>query len=204
MPSAPASGSGTTACACSRPSAPRTHALDGCTEAPTYISWDAKGRYIDEVPFAPITSTDRSRMFCITRQQLLSAILGAAERAGVEIVTGSTAAGALTGRHSDHRGRARVAGRPGNRRGRDQLQGARFAGPPEEPQASRGRRHPRPRAARAGLRRHRRGPHHPRVVERLPPGALHAVHARCLLSGVHHARARYRGVAAALAEGTLD
>ena len=26
-------------------------ALDGCTEAPTYISWDAKGRYIDEVPF---------------------------------------------------------------------------------------------------------------------------------------------------------
>ena len=66
-------------------------ALDGCTEAPTYISWDAKGRYIDEVPFAPITSIDRSRMFCITRQQLLSAILGAAERAGVEIVTGSTA-----------------------------------------------------------------------------------------------------------------
>ena len=69
-------------------------ALDGCTEAPTYISWDVKGRYIDEVPFAPITSTDRSRMFCITRQQLLSAILGAAERAGVEIVTGSTATSA--------------------------------------------------------------------------------------------------------------
>ncbi|MDD9993662.1 MAG: NAD(P)/FAD-dependent oxidoreductase, partial [Rhodospirillales bacterium] len=69
-------------------------ALEGCTEAPTYISWDAKGRYIDEVPFAPISSTDRSRMFCITRQQLLSAILGAAERAGVEIVTGSTAAAA--------------------------------------------------------------------------------------------------------------
>ena len=70
------------------------HALDGCTEAPTYISWDARGRYIDEVPFAPITSTDRSRMFCITRQQLLSAILGAVERAGVEIVTSSTATGA--------------------------------------------------------------------------------------------------------------
>ena len=69
-------------------------ALEGCTEAPTYISRDAKGRYIDEVPFAPITSTDRSRMFCITRQQLLSAILGAAERAGVEIVTESTATGA--------------------------------------------------------------------------------------------------------------
>ena len=69
-------------------------ALEGCTEAPTYISRDAKGRFIDEVPFAPITSTDRSRMFCITRQQLLSAILSAAERAGVEIVTESTATGA--------------------------------------------------------------------------------------------------------------
>ena len=69
-------------------------ALEGCTEAPTYISRDAKGRFIDEVPFAPITSTDQSRMFCITRQQLLSAILGAAERAGVEIVTESTATGA--------------------------------------------------------------------------------------------------------------
>ena len=40
-------------------------ALEDCTEAPTYISRDAKGRFIDEVPFAPITSTDRSRMFCI-------------------------------------------------------------------------------------------------------------------------------------------
>ena len=69
-------------------------ALEDCTEAPTYISRDAKGRFIDEVPFAPITSTDRSRMFCITRQQLLSAILGAAERAGVEIITESTVTGA--------------------------------------------------------------------------------------------------------------
>ena len=69
-------------------------ALEDCTEAPTYISRDAKGRFIDEVPFAPITSTDRSRMFCITRQQLLSAILGAAQRAGVETVTDSTATGA--------------------------------------------------------------------------------------------------------------
>ena len=69
-------------------------ALEGCTEAPTYISRDARGRFIDEMPFAPVTSTDRSRMFCITRQQLLSAMLGAAERAGVEIVTSSTATGA--------------------------------------------------------------------------------------------------------------
>ena len=69
-------------------------ALEGCTEAPTYISRDARGRYIDEVPFAPITSTDRSRMFCITRQQLLAAILGAAQRAGVEIITSSQATGA--------------------------------------------------------------------------------------------------------------
>ncbi len=69
-------------------------ALDGCTEAPSYISWDAKGRFIDEVPFAPLTSTHQSRMFCITRQQLLSAMLHAAERAGVEIVTGSTAVAA--------------------------------------------------------------------------------------------------------------
>ena len=92
-PSAPASGSGTTACGCSRPIGAADDALQDCTEAPTYISRDAKGRYIDEMPFAPITSTDRSRMFCITRQQLLSAILGAAERAGVEIVTSSTATG---------------------------------------------------------------------------------------------------------------
>ena len=69
-------------------------ALAGCNEAPTYVSRDAKGRFIDEVPFAPITSTDHSRMFCITRQQLLSAILGAAERSGVEIVTSSKAVGA--------------------------------------------------------------------------------------------------------------
>lgn len=69
-------------------------ALDGCTEAPTYISWDAKGRYIDEVPFAPIDSQDKSRMFCITRQQLLSAMLNAAQRAGVKVVTSSQAVAA--------------------------------------------------------------------------------------------------------------
>lgn len=69
-------------------------ALAGCTEAPSYVSRDARGRFIDEVPFAPVTSTDRSRMFCTTRQQLLGAMLGAAQRAGVEIVTGSTAVAA--------------------------------------------------------------------------------------------------------------
>ena len=69
-------------------------ALESCTGAPSYISRDAKGRFIDEIPFAPVTSTDRSRMFCITRQQLLSAMRGAAERSGVEIVTGSTAVAA--------------------------------------------------------------------------------------------------------------
>jgi 2-polyprenyl-6-methoxyphenol hydroxylase-like FAD-dependent oxidoreductase len=69
-------------------------ALDGCTDVPSYISWDANGRFIDEVPFAPVTSTDQSRMFCITRQQLLSAMLHAAERAGVEIITSSTAVAA--------------------------------------------------------------------------------------------------------------
>ncbi len=69
-------------------------ALAGCTEAPRYVSRDAKGRFIDEVPFAPITSTDRSRMFCITRQQLLGAMRAAADRAGVEILTGSAAVAA--------------------------------------------------------------------------------------------------------------
>lgn len=69
-------------------------ALDGCTEAPAYVSWDSKGRFIDEVPFAPIDSRDKSRMFCITRQQLLMAMLHAAERSGVEIVTSSQAVGA--------------------------------------------------------------------------------------------------------------
>ena len=91
-------------------------ALEGCTEAPTYISRDARGRFIDEVPFAPVTSTERSRMFCITRQQLLSAMLGAAERAGVEIVTSSTAQAPVpTARCSPRTGA--MAGGPGHRYG---------------------------------------------------------------------------------------
>ena len=168
-------------------------ALEGCTEAPTYISRDAKGRYIDEVPFAPITSKDQSRMFCITRQQLLAAILGAAAARGRGNHHQLAGDRRTAGGRAHHRGRARVAGGPGHRRRWDQLQRAGLAGPAEEPQAPRGRRHPRARAARAGLCRHRGRPHHPRVVERLSPGALHALQPRCVLLLLHHARAGQGG-----------
>lgn len=62
-------------------------ALIGCTEAPDWRSWDDRGRPIDSISFGH----PYSRVFCLPRQQLLRAIMGAAERAGVEIVTGSEA-----------------------------------------------------------------------------------------------------------------
>ena len=65
-------------------------ALFGCTEAPDWRSWDGQGRPIDSISFG----RPYSRVFCLPRQKLLQAMLGAAERSGVEIVTGSEAVAA--------------------------------------------------------------------------------------------------------------
>lgn len=65
-------------------------ALADCTETPSWTSWDAKGRVIDQIDF----SGGHARVFCLPRQQLLQAMKHAAERGGVEIVTSSEAVGA--------------------------------------------------------------------------------------------------------------
>ena len=65
-------------------------ALNGCTEAPDWHSWDSRGRPIDSITFG----WPYSRVFCLPRQQLLQAMMAAAERAGVEIVTASEAVAA--------------------------------------------------------------------------------------------------------------
>jgi 2-polyprenyl-6-methoxyphenol hydroxylase-like FAD-dependent oxidoreductase len=66
-------------------------ALDGCTEARVWESWDRKGGLVDRVEFGV---GGASRVFCVVRQQLLQALLHAAERAGVVVETGSEATGA--------------------------------------------------------------------------------------------------------------
>jgi len=73
-------------------------ALDDCTEAKMWESWDHKGGLVDRMQFGV---GGGSRVFCVVRQQLLMAILHAAERAGVEVrtnseVVGATETGALT------------------------------------------------------------------------------------------------------------
>jgi 2-polyprenyl-6-methoxyphenol hydroxylase-like FAD-dependent oxidoreductase len=66
-------------------------ALSGCTEAKVWESWDHRGRLVDRVRFGV---GGGSRVFCVVRQQLLQAILRAAERAGVEVRINSEAVGA--------------------------------------------------------------------------------------------------------------
>ena len=51
-------------------------ALVGCTEAKVWESWDRKGDLVDRVRFGV---DGGSRVFCVVRQQLLQAILHAAE-----------------------------------------------------------------------------------------------------------------------------
>ena len=60
-------------------------ALTDCTEATDWRSWDKHGRLIDSIAFGP----PYSRVFCLPRQQLLQAMLSAASRIGVEVVTNS-------------------------------------------------------------------------------------------------------------------
>ena len=66
-------------------------ALEGCTEAKVWESWDRTGGLVDRVQFG---IGGGSRVFCVVRQQLLMAILHAAQRAGVEVRTNSEAIGA--------------------------------------------------------------------------------------------------------------
>ncbi len=65
-------------------------ALTDCTEATDWRSWDKHGRLIDSIAFGP----PYSRVFCLPRQQLLQAMLSAASRIGVEVVTNSEVVGA--------------------------------------------------------------------------------------------------------------
>lgn len=64
-------------------------ALRGMRGIPHMWNMDARDRMIHEIRFAPLESDSGPRMFCVTRQQLLMAIHGAAARAGVEFVVGS-------------------------------------------------------------------------------------------------------------------
>ena len=64
-------------------------AFADCIPPPRYLERDAEQRIIRSLPFPPPRSTSGVRMFCITRQQLLMAIHGAAVRAGVEVTVNS-------------------------------------------------------------------------------------------------------------------
>jgi 2-polyprenyl-6-methoxyphenol hydroxylase-like FAD-dependent oxidoreductase len=64
-------------------------ALRGTRGIPCMWNMDMHGRMIHKIPFAALESDSGPRMFCITRQQLLMAIYGAALKAGVEFVVNS-------------------------------------------------------------------------------------------------------------------
>ena len=67
-------------------------AFDGILVVPSWESRDKNGKIIDHFPMG--THETGGRLFCITRQQLYSAVLNAALRSGVEVVTSSEAVGA--------------------------------------------------------------------------------------------------------------
>jgi 2-polyprenyl-6-methoxyphenol hydroxylase-like FAD-dependent oxidoreductase len=69
-------------------------AFRNCPPADEFLNWDPQRRHVHCATFVTAPTPGRARLFCVTRQQLLMAIHGAAVRAGVEIVTGSTAVGA--------------------------------------------------------------------------------------------------------------
>lgn len=64
-------------------------ALRGVRSIPRMWNMDSVDHMIHEIPFAALDSDAGTRMFCVTRQQLLMAIYRAAERAGVEFVVNS-------------------------------------------------------------------------------------------------------------------
>ncbi len=67
-------------------------AFDGILLPPSWESRDGTGKVIDYFPTG--THETGGRLFCITRQQLYSAVLNAALRSGVELLTSSEAVGA--------------------------------------------------------------------------------------------------------------
>jgi len=69
-------------------------AFAGRRAASEFVNWDAQGRVLYHVKYADLDSPSGIRVFIITRQRLLMAIHHAAQRAGVEVVTGSKAIGA--------------------------------------------------------------------------------------------------------------
>ena len=64
-------------------------AFADCTPALRYLERDARQRIIRDMPLALADSESGVRMFCVTRQQLLMALYGAATRSGVEVVINS-------------------------------------------------------------------------------------------------------------------
>lgn len=64
-------------------------ALRGSKGIPRMWNMDKHDGMIHEIPFAALDSDEGSRMFCVTRQQLLMAIRRAAEKAGVDFVVNS-------------------------------------------------------------------------------------------------------------------
>jgi 2-polyprenyl-6-methoxyphenol hydroxylase-like FAD-dependent oxidoreductase len=64
-------------------------ALNGTSSIPRMRNMDSRDALIHEIPFAAMDSPAGTRIFCITRQQLLMAIHAAAVRAGAEFVVGS-------------------------------------------------------------------------------------------------------------------
>ena len=69
-------------------------AFRNCAPADEFINWDPRGRHVHCATFPATPTPSAPRLFCVTRQQLLTALLRAATAAGVEVVTGSTAVAA--------------------------------------------------------------------------------------------------------------
>jgi 2-polyprenyl-6-methoxyphenol hydroxylase-like FAD-dependent oxidoreductase len=67
-------------------------ALEGAVMPQFWEGYDERGKVIERVPFGDHDTG--GRVFCIVRQKLYAAILHAAEKAGVEILTNSRATGA--------------------------------------------------------------------------------------------------------------
>lgn len=176
------------------------HAIDAADEAlagtrgiPRMWNMDGRDRMIHEIPFAELHSDSGPRMFCITRQQLLMAIHGAAKRAGGGVRHRLAHRARGTGWHHPCRRRQDLARPSRRRRRRRALEGARFAGPvPRAPRAHR-RRDP-------GARRPRARPHRQagvvvpaRVVEWQPAHPLQPLRGECVLALLAAQRRDERG-----------
>ncbi len=69
-------------------------AFRNCPPADEFRNWDPSGRHVHCASFPAAPSATAPRLFCVTRQQLLTAMHRAATRAGVEVVTRSHVVGA--------------------------------------------------------------------------------------------------------------